>query len=161
MIICGEYFCYLHVLSSIPTPDKHASPPPPQNKKKYGADFWVAPQLVIKFTGTLQTLQPRVPGLLSMCTKVLREVLKKTKQFYYCLRSFHNWIWTVWGESCDPCSFSFSWNKFRPSSGEIFGGTRGFKIITTTTKNDWLNSFPTWHLTLCGKSLDPYSLSCS
>ena len=28
-------------------------------------------------------------------------------------------------------------------------------------KNYWLNSFHTWHLSLCGESLDPYTFSCS
>ena len=34
------------------------------------------------------------------------------------------------------------------------------KVSETLWKNCWLNSFHTWHLTLWGESLDPYSFSC-
>ena len=54
---------------------------------------------------------------------VFRNFLKKKP---YWLNSFHTWHLSLWGESLDYYTFSFSLPHFRPSGGQIFGIKMGF-----------------------------------
>ena len=75
----------------------------------------------------------------------------------YWPNSFHTWHLPLWGESLDPYIFSCSWPHFRPSGGQIFG-RKSWGFRNFLKKNYGLNSFHTWHLSLWGESLDPYTL---